>query len=311
MILCCGEALIDMIPVELPDGDLAYRPLVGGAIFNTAISLGRLGEQVRMLSGVSTDLFGRKLEQALRDSGVGTDLLIRSDRPTTMAYVTLTNGHATYDFHDENTAGRMITPSELPELPGDIEALYFGGISLAVEPGAETYATLLADQSAGRAVMIDPNIRPGFIRDEKRYRDRIAGMIAKADIVKLSDDDLSWLSPGDAPLAAQARAMLNTGPSVVIITRGAAGADAYLASGQVVSVPAQRAKVVDTVGAGDTFNAGVLAALSEQGVLSKSGLRSVSAEVVEEALTKGAAVAAITVSRAGANPPWAEELAGD
>ena len=307
MLICCGEALIDMIPAETADGRAAYVPHVGGAVFNTAVALGRLEQDVAMISGISTDLFGKRLAEALSASHVATSLLIRADRPTTMAYVTLTDGHATYDFHDENSAGRMITPADLPALPESCAALYFGGISLAVEPGAETYAALCARESAARVVMIDPNIRPGFIRDEAAFRDRMARMLPAADILKVSDDDLAWLAPAPGGAEDQARALQAQTGAIVVLTRGAEGATAFHAGGSC-HVPARLAQVVDTVGAGDTFNAGLLASLAEQGLLSKPALATISDAALCTAMDFGARVASVTVSRAGANPPWRSEL---
>lgn len=308
MILCCGEALIDMIPMPTASGKEGFVPHPGGAVFNTAVALGRLGLAPGMLSGLSTDLFGQQLKAALVESGVETARLILSDRPTTLAFVRLSGGHATYTFYDENSAGRMITPDDLPALSAEVTALYLGGISLAVEPGAETYATLLVREGASRAVMLDPNIRPGFIRDVARYRDRLDRMLALSDIVKVSDDDLDWIFPGAESLATKAGKLRRAGPAIVIVTRGGSGATAFLPDGQEVSAVAEKVAVVDTVGAGDTFNAGVLASLSRQGLLSKPKIAALSAEALKEALAFGAKVAAVTVSRAGANPPWAHEL---
>ncbi|NNK77358.1 MAG: carbohydrate kinase, partial [Litoreibacter sp.] len=189
-----------------------------------------------------------------------------------------------------------------------VSALYFGGISLACEPGAEAYAALLANEGSGRAVMLDPNIRTGFIEDAERYRVRLDRMIAVADIVKISDEDLDWIAPGAHSLEAKARTLLETGPALVILTQGSEGATGFLRGGAEVHAPAEKVEVVDTVGAGDTFNAGVLAKLSEHGALRKDRLAALAPEVVEQALRFGARVAAVTVSRAGANPPWADEL---
>mgnify|MGYP005984800877 FL=1 len=308
MILCCGEALIDMIPTPTTAGPDGFVPHAGGAVFNTAIALGRLGAQVGMLSGLSSDMFGRQLVDGLKASHVDVSHLVLSDRPTTLAFVRLVGGHATYDFYDENSAGRMITPEDMPTLSSEVSALYFGGISLACEPGADAYADLLARNAEGRAVMIDPNIRPGFIKDIERYRQRLDRMLALSDIVKVSDEDLNWINPEPLSLRDKVTELLEKGPSVVILTRGGEGATGYLANGEEVQVPAVKAEIVDTVGAGDTFNAGVLAKMSELGQLHKSALSTLSPEMLSEALAYGARVAAVTVSRAGANPPWVEEV---
>uniref|UniRef100_UPI002491FB9F PfkB family carbohydrate kinase n=1 Tax=Thalassorhabdomicrobium marinisediminis TaxID=2170577 RepID=UPI002491FB9F len=165
MILCCGEALIDMLPAATADGQTAFVPHPGGAVFNTAIALGRLGADASLLTGLSTDMFGVQLVAALKHSHVDTGLAVRSDRPTTLAFVQLMDGQARYNFYDENSAGRMLTGADMPAVPDQVSALFFGGISLACEPAADAYADLLARAAGPRAVMLDPNIRPGFIED--------------------------------------------------------------------------------------------------------------------------------------------------
>ncbi|WP_170412349.1 carbohydrate kinase family protein [Ruegeria arenilitoris] len=308
MILCCGEALIDMIATPTTSGGDGFVPHSGGAVLNTAIALGRLGSPVGLLTGLSSDMFGEQLTDALKTSHVDASHVIRSDRPTTLAFVQLKDGHASYSFIDENSAGRMLMPEDMPDQLPAISALYFGGISLACEPCADAYAALLDRQGADRAVMIDPNIRPDFIKDQTRYRTRLNRMIAQADIVKVSDEDLDWIIPGPESITEKVPLLLQAGPAVVIVTRGGDGASGYLADGSETSVPVRPVQVVDTVGAGDTFNAGVLAELERGGYLTKTALRTLSTENLRAALAKGAEVAAITVSRAGANPPWAHEL---
>ena len=304
MILCCGEALIDMIPGRTASGADAFEPHCGGAIFNTAIALGRLGAEAGMVTGLSRDLFGRRLKAALSESGVATAWVVESDRPTTLAFVELSDGHATYHFYDENSAGRMLTPEDLSELP-DIDALYLGGISLCSAPAADTYVAL-AERTAGKAmIMVDPNIRPGFISDATSYRDRLTRLLAVTDVVKVSDDDTAWLLPGAADPVAR---MLELGPSVVLTTHGGDGASARTGDGREVHVPAIAAQVVDTVGAGDTFNAGVLARAAELGLLAPGAMARAPDDALRDILGFGARVAAVTVSRAGANPPWRGEI---
>ena len=305
MILCCGEALIDMLPRETAAGERAFAPYAGGAVFNTAIALGRLGAPTAFFSGLSSDLFGDILRDTLAASRVDSTPAHISARPTTLAFVTLTDGQASYAFYDENTAGRMLTEADLPDVAPD--AAFFGGISLVAEPCGAAYEALQSRLAESAVTMIDPNIRPGFITDEPAYRARIARMMARADIVKLSDEDLHWLE-GAGDTGDLARAILKTGPSLVLITRGADGATAYRSGEDEVSVAAPAVTVADTVGAGDTFNAGVLAALHEAGALTKDALKALSDEALRAALALGVRSAAVTVSRAGANPPWAREL---
>jgi fructokinase len=307
MILSCGEALIDMLPRTSAQGENCFAPYAGGAVFNTAIALGRLGAPSAFFSGVSNDMLGEILADTLTASKVDTRYLARSDRPTTVAFVKLVNGQATYAFYDEVTAGRMLSTDQLPTLPQDIDALFFGGISLVNDPAASTYEALQTRECAARVTMIDPNIRPGFIAGkEAQYRARIERMIARADIVKLSDEDLHWLE-GQGELTILARGVLAKGPKVVFITEGANGARAVTAS-QDIFVAAQKVTVVDTVGAGDTFNAGVLAALHQAGALTKAALGGLSDATLTAALSLGTRAAAVTVARAGANPPWSNEL---
>ena len=307
MILSCGEALIDMLPRRSTDGEAAFAPYAGGAVFNTAMALGRLGAPSGFFSGISNDMLGEILAETLTASGVDISLCARSDRPTTVAFVKLVNGQATYAFYDEGTAGRMLALGDLPELGAEVEAVFVGGICLVNDPAASTYEALQAREAPLRVTMIDPNIRPGFIAGkEVAYRARIERMVQRADIVKLSDEDLHWLE-GTGDLASLARGILAKGPKVVFITEGAAGARAVTAS-QDRFVAAQKVTVVDTVGAGDTFNAGALAALHQAGALSKSRLAALTDAELDAALSLGTRAAAITVSRPGANPPWAHEI---
>lgn len=307
MILSCGEALIDMLPRTTTLGEPAFSPYAGGAVFNTAIALGRLGAPSAFFSGISNDMLGQILTETLEASKVDTQYCARSDRPTTVAFVKLVDGQATYAFYDENTAGRLLSQDQLPSLPASITTLFFGGISLVNDPAASTYEALQARESPSRVTMIDPNIRPGFIAGkEPEYRARIERMIARADIVKLSDEDLHWLM-GAGDVSALSRQLLEKGPKLVFITEGAAGARAITAT-QNRFVAATRVTVADTVGAGDTFNAGALAALHEAGALTKSALANLSDATLDAALTLGTRSAAVTVSRPGANPPWRNEL---
>ncbi|MEN9408983.1 MAG: hypothetical protein RL216_957 [Pseudomonadota bacterium] len=307
MILSCGEALIDMLPRTTTLGEPAFSPYAGGAVFNTAIALGRLGAPSAFFSGISNDMLGQILTETLEASKVDTQYCARSDRPTTVAFVKLVDGQATYAFYDENTAGRLLSQDQLPTLPAAISTLFFGGISLVNDPAASTYEALQTRESATRVTMIDPNIRPGFIAGkETEYRARIERMIARADIVKLSDEDLHWLL-GAGDVSELARQVLEKGPKLVFITEGAAGARAITAT-QNRFVAATKVTVADTVGAGDTFNAGALAALHEAGALTKSALTTLSDATLDAALTLGTKAAAVTVSRPGANPPWRNEL---
>ncbi|CDZ65504.1 Fructokinase [Neorhizobium galegae bv. orientalis] len=306
MILCCGEALIDMLPRDTTLGEKGFAPYAGGAIFNTAIALGRLGQPTAFFTGISDDLMGDVLRDTLAKSGVNYSLAAVSSRPTTIAFVKLVNGQATYAFYDEGTAGRMITEADLPALGDDCEAMHFGAISLIPEPCGATYEALMAREYRKRVISFDPNIRPGFIKDKPKHVDRIRRMAAMSDIIKFSDEDLDWFGmQGDHDTLAGH--WLEQGARLVVLTRGADGATGYTKNFKV-SVPSERVTVVDTVGAGDTFDAGILASLKMQDLLTKEKVANLAEDQVASALALGAKAAAVTVSRAGANPPFAHEI---
>ena len=304
MILCMGEALIDMIPE--PGG--GYQPQPGGAVYNTAVALGRLGAPTSFLWPISRDDFAGLLLPPLIEAGVDISACPRSDRPTTLAFVTFAQGEARYSFRDEGSAGRMFAPPDLPPVPADMEALFIGGISLAADPcGAtvETFATRAA--AASVPVMLDPNPRPAFITDEPAYRARLDRLFGLSAIVKLSADDCAWLWPGRGEEAVAAD-LLARGVCLVLITRGAGGATATTPCHHV-DLPAEPVTVADTIGAGDSFDAGLLDALRQQGALGAGGkLADLDEAALASALGRASRVAAVTVSRLGANPPWAHEL---
>jgi len=306
MILCCGEALIDMLPRETTLGEKGFAPYAGGAVFNTAVALGRLGQPTGFFTGLSDDMMGDILRETLAASHVDFSLAAVSSRPTTIAFVKLVNGQASYAFYDEGTAGRMITEADLPVLGDGCEALHFGAISLIPEPCGSTYEALMAREHEKRLISFDPNIRPGFIRDKQKHMERVARMAAMSDIIKFSDEDLDWFGlEGDDD--ARAGYWLSRGAGLVVLTRGAEGATGYTRRFKV-SVPSERVTVVDTVGAGDTFDAGILASLRMQGLLAKEKVAALTEDAVRAALALGAKAAAVTVSRAGANPPFAHEI---
>ncbi|WP_029619951.1 carbohydrate kinase family protein [Pseudorhizobium marinum] len=306
MIVCCGEALIDMLPRETTLGEKGFAPYAGGAVFNTAIALGRLGQPTGFFTGLSDDMMGDILRDTLAASHVDSSFAAVSSRPTTIAFVKLVDGQASYAFYDEGTAGRMITEADLPVLGESCEALHFGAISLIPEPCGGTYEALMRREFQTRVISFDPNIRPGFIKDKQKHLDRVARMAAMSDIIKFSDEDLDWFGlEGDDD--ARAAYWLSQGASLVVLTRGAEGATGYTSRFKV-SVPSERVTVVDTVGAGDTFDAGILASFKMQDLLTKEKIAALDESSVRRALELGARAAAVTVSRAGANPPFAHEI---
>jgi fructokinase len=307
MIISCCEALIDFLPRTGADGSAVYQPSAGGSPFNVAIAVSRLGAKTGYFGCLSTDFFGDLLRQALKDSGVDLSFAIDVARPTTLAFVKLENGDARYAFFDENSAGRMLTEADLPAFPKSVAALHFGSFSLATEPVGSSLEALIQREQNDRVISLDPNIRPTLVRNRDGYLARLARMLAMTDIARLSEEDLAWIAP-DEDFEALARRWLAHGARLVILTRGAEGATAITAK-HAVSVPGIATKVVDTVGAGDTFTAGILARLDALGLLTKPAIAKLGREQLTDMLTFATKAAAVTVSRAGANPPWLREIA--
>ena len=309
MIVCAGEALIDMLPRTMASGEDVYLPVPGGAVFNTAIACGRLGHPTAFVCGLSGDMMGDRLREALAASNVDASLSPSLDAPTTLAFVKLTHGQAEYAFYDENTALRRMGVGDLPTLPAGTQALHVGAISLIGEPAGGAFETLaMRAVEAGAVLSFDPNIRPGFIRDAAAHRARCLRLAQAAHILKVSDEDLDWLAEGidgaGEALLARWRA---DGPTLLLVTRGANGVSAITRTGSF-DVPAVPVEVVDTVGAGDTFNAGLLVGLARAGLLSPNALGAAGAQDLRPAVELGVRAAAVTVSRAGANPPTAAQL---
>ena len=308
MIICCGESLIDMISIANAGNESVFSGLTGGAIFNTSIALGRLDVPVGLISGVSTDLFGKKITKDLTDSNVNIKLLIRNEKPTTLAFVDVKDGQANYTFYDENSAGNSIHYSDFPNIPKIATTLCFGGISLCTEPAASAYEKLFIQEIKNKVLFLDPNIRSTFISDEISYRKRLNKMISSSDILKVSDEDLDWIVTSGSNINEKIEKLHNLGAKLIIVTKGAEGVAAYVKNKKVINLPAQEVNVIDTVGAGDTFNAGFLAKLSNLKLLSKSNVKNLSSKHISMALEYGIKAASITVSRKGANPPLLSEI---
>lgn len=306
-----GEALVDLVPVAVPfghdhEGDPALRPLaprLGGGPFNTAVGLGRLGVPTTMLTRLSVDPFGDALVARLEANDVDTALVARGPEPTTLAVVTLDAvGAARYTFHVAGTADRLV--EDPGELPADTAALAVGTLSLVLEPGASRYAALARREAArGRLVSLDPNLRPGLVDDLDAVAARLDGIAAVAGLVKLSDEDAGrWRRTPEDLLAA--------GAGAVVLTRGGAGLTAYTRGGVVSTPKAEVGPLVDTIGAGDSVHAALLAWLADHGALDRAAVAGLDPESWVEALGFAARAAAWTVSRAGAEPPWRAELDG-
>jgi fructokinase len=300
MIVVAGEALIDLVPQGA--GALAdLRPVRGGGPYNTAVALGRLGSPTAFCSRVSYDAFGEALLDGLRAAGVDVASVQRGPQPTPLAVASIgDSGSASYSFHVEGTADRRFeSPSQLP---AGTEAVSFGTCSLVLEPGASAYEELMRTAAAqGVFTALDPNIRAGLIPDADAYRARFKRWLPSVSLLKLSEEDAQWL--GGTP-----REWLASGPSAVVVTYGGDGLTVFTRDGAVHPVPGARVGVVDTIGAGDTVNAALLHGLSTWQALSPQALVGLGGDGWTRLLRFAARAAAITCSRAGAEPPYAAEV---
>ena len=280
----------------IPDARGQRQPMVGGGPANTAKAIARLGYSTYFVGGISTDGYGRMIEAELRDSGVDLSLVVRRDLPTALAIASIDdNGLARYEFELEGSASFAFDQSWLPH--GEPDVIHIGSVATLLEPGASELLHWLSEKSA--PIVFDPNVRPSIQGDQGLYRAAVERWLDYATVVKMSEDDFRWLySESEEELV---RSWIGRGVSIVIVTRAEKGLSAYSAdfeiSGDAVSV-----EVVDTVGAGDTIGAVVVEGLLQYGL---PGLNMQTLSIV---LSRAAKAASITCSRAGANPPWLEEL---
>jgi fructokinase len=302
MIVVAGEALIDLIG---EGGTL--RPHPGGGPFNTAVALGRLGVPVGFLGRLSNDRFGRLLDACFAESGVDERYVVRGPAPTPLAVVHETNdgGHE-FTFYLAGTAYADLTISDLPELGPDVVAVSAGTLGLATDPPGGAIEALLERESPQRLIVIDPNVRPAVFGDRDAYRRRFEHWASFAHVIKLSDDDAEWLYPGEG-LETVVDALLERGARLAVLTLGADGAVARSAAGRT-EVRSPAVDVVDTVGAGDAFGAGLLRWLWANDRLDADAVGRLDPDELADGLGFAAAVGALQCSRAGATPPTLAEV---
>lgn len=298
-VLVVGEALVDVVPG--PDGP---RDLPGGSPANVAITLARLGRDVRLVTTIGTDAHGDLVRRWLAADGVEAVASPPASGRTSSAVVTLApGGSATYDFDLSWDLGHV-------DVVG-ADVLHVGSVATVVAPGADAVRDAVRRARGHAVVSLDPNARPALTPDRAAALDRVEELVALADVVKASDEDLAWYHPGKDPLDV-ARRWATWGPGLVVVTRGAAGAALVRADGTVLEVAGRSVPVVDTVGAGDTFSGALVDALAGMGVRGPEGrarLRRLSDAAVRRAARVAAAAASVTVSRPGADPPSRAELA--
>jgi fructokinase len=310
MLLSCGDALVDFMPVAAADGRNAYVPVVGGSCLNVAVAMARLDAPAGLAGGISTDLFGDMIVDHARRSKVDLRYAVRSPDQTTLAFVRSIDGEPHYAFYDEGTAARGWTYRRGSIPFATIDALHVGSTTLINDPVSTETLAAVDDARGATTISFDPNCRPGLVRDKVDYLRRMDAFAARAHIVRMSSVDFDFLY-GGADYGSKATALLAAGAALVVITRGARGVLAWHREAGLVDVAAPRVIVVDTVGAGDSFQGALLVALRDIGRIEVEALAAMSVDDVRRVLTFAAACSALTCGRVGADPPCRSELNAD
>lgn len=307
MFLSCGDALYDVFQTDNPSlTQTALTAQIGGSPLNVALGLARLGQPVGFLTANSTDAFGDKIQAFLQAENIDTSHVVRTDKNTSLAMVSLNEvGHPSYAFYIEGSADVSLTPSDMPD-PNQFDAISLGSYTTVVQPVAGALQAMIAQAGDSTVVAYDPNVRPSIQPDPAVWWAAFDVLAARADIIKLSDEDVEFLSPG-VSLDEFAAKALSYGPKWVVITQGGDGARAWGANGQQINQGGHKITVADTVGAGDTFQAGLLDALQRHGWLSRAAIGQADMAVVMEWAIKAAAV---TCTRVGADLPSYDDVKG-
>ena len=302
--LVCGEALIDLI--KQPEGSwIAHN---GGGPLNTAKALAKFGKDVEFLGRIATDPFGVQLLSDITSSLVATSMAVTAAEPTSLAVVELADdGSATYSFYLENTSNFCWRDSELPTDISNFDLLHIGTLALVIEPGREVLYDWLARNHQSAVVMLDLNIRPSVIADAENYRKLVEPWLEFGDILKVSDEDLNFLYPEKTWSEVVDIYFAQTNLNLIAVTLGGEGA-ALLTRNAAVQLPAPKVKIVDTVGAGDTFSAGLIAQLDSIGRLSKSQLSQLDQSTLKTSLKFAITAAALNCTKAGATAPTESEV---
>lgn len=310
IVAVAGEALVDLVPAPVPE---YFEARPGGSPANVAVGLARLGVPVRLLARIADDPLGRRIRDHLEANDVDLSHVVAATEQTSMALVSLEpDGGANYDFRVAGTADWQWTPDELTHaLDGPVVAVHSGSLAVTTPPGDAVLRALLARAAATATISYDPNCRPLLMGDPADVLVGVQALLAVADVVKVSSEDLAWLMPGMSPEKILDD-WLALGPSVVAITLGGDGVIAGTAAGLRIRRPGVLVTVIDTVGAGDTFAAAMLAGMHRRGLLgaeARPQLRELDAPTLEALLDQAALAAAITCSRRGADPPTLADLA--
>jgi fructokinase len=310
MLLSCGDALVDFLPVKAVDGRDATVAVAGGSCLNIAVGMARLGAPAGFVGGISTDLFGRIIADHASASRVDLRYATRSDHQTTLAFVRTVRGEPQYAFYDEATASRNWTyrPGSIPF--GEIEAIHVGSTTLANDQGAAQALAMVKDAGGSVTISFDPNCRPNLVGHKARYVEQMDAFAAAADIVRMSDVDFEFLY-GGSDYAGKAGSLIRGGASLVVVTRGIKGAQAWHREAGAVEVQAPAINVVDSIGAGDSFQAALLFALRAIGRIGAKALMQMNSGELARAVSFAAACAAFTCGRAGADPPRQSDMGAE
>ena len=310
VVAVAGEAITDLVPAG---ADGHFQAAAGGSPANVAVGLARLDVPARMLARLSDDVLGRRLRAHLEGNGVDLTHAVTATEPSSLAIVALQpDGSAAYDFRVDGTADWQWTDDELTDAVDGVAALHVGSLGVTTPPGGAVLRRLAARAAATATVSFDPNVRRLLMGPREEVLAVVHELLAVADVVKASDEDVAWLEPGRT-VEEVAAAWLGHGPALVVITRGGDGALAAGAASGPVSRPGVPVDVVDTVGAGDSFMSALLAGLARRDLLGaahREALRSLSVADVEAVLDEAIAASAITCSRRGADPPHMSEVSG-
>ncbi|MBL4784899.1 MAG: carbohydrate kinase [Cohaesibacteraceae bacterium] len=307
MIISCGEALLDFFRIKGEGEGNLFKTVIGGSPLNVAVGVSRLGHSSAFLGKISRDMFGEEITAFIKKENISSRYLASTDLPTTLSFVDDTGGSPQYAFFGEGAADRSILPADLPhDLEADVKCLHFGSYSIVVSPTCESFYDLICREAALRTMSLDVNVRLTVVPELDRWRFAVNQLLPYLDLIKASTEDVGLLYPDSSPDQV-ARGWLEKGVIAALITDGANGSRVYLDS-DTAHVAAVATSMVDTVGAGDTFQSGLLTKLDELGVLEKQKLKHATLEDFKSAMHFGAVAAAITCSRQGADLPFRSEV---
>ena len=308
MFIVCGEALFDVFATGDTATGMAFDGRIGGSPFNVALGLARLGQPVGFFGGIGTGFAGERLMRALADEGIVADAVARIDAPTTLSLIGLdAQGVPSYAFYGHEAADRLVRPEHLAAIPAQASAFHFGSYAMVVQPVGATQRALVEREHRRSVISYDPNIRTNVEPDLDIWRATLQWMQPRTHLLKVSDEDLELLYPG-RPFEDFAGAALAAGTTLVVVTRGGKGSVAFHAAGRAAAEPVP-VVVIDTVGAGDTFQAALLTWLAEHGAMTAAGIAALDLSAISDALRFATRAAAITCGRRGADLPRRNELA--